>query len=218
MVPADPDTFSGKAYFPFTGGTYAEYEVDSTVYTEIPRDTLIFRYRLKVKVADHFIDNEGREAFRLERYVKWFSPVQSYDSMSWRLKEVWLLLPGDRRMVVNESNVLYTKMTFPVQDKASWDGNAMNSGGEQIYYYEYVDRAEKIGTKNFDKVLMVNQQEKVTLISEDVAYEKYAFNVGLAERSVKHIKGNNVVPGKAVTDRIESGTVYHQTIVSYGRE
>lgn len=188
------------------------------MYTEIPRDTLLFRYRLKVRIADPFTDNEGHEAFRLERFVKWFNPLQSYDSMSWRLKEVWLLLPSERKILVNESNVLFTKMIFPVEEKSSWDGNAMNSRGEQTYYYDYFDRPEKIGAWNFQEVLKVIQQDKVTLISENTAWEKYVHDVGLVEKVVKTIKSNNVVPGKPVSDRIESGTEYHQTIVSYGME
>jgi hypothetical protein len=208
----------GLDYYPLTKGKFVVYEVDSTVYNELPTDTVIYKYLIKEKVAASFIDNLGNEAYTIERYIKFYDPNTAYDSMPWKIKEVWMLNATDKSIQVSEGNIRYTKLVFPVQEKASWNGNASNTLGEQIYVYDYIEKKETLNNNVLNNVLLVKQLDYTTLISSQQYFEKYAKGIGLVSREITDILSNNVVAGKTAIERIESGIIYKQILVTYGYE
>jgi hypothetical protein len=215
---APPSVPDGKGYYPAQTGRFVVYEVDSTGYGEIPRDTIVARYLLKEKFTETFTDNTGGEALRLERYVKMYDAAIPYDSMVWKIRDVWMVNVTTSNVQVVEGNIRYTKLAFPVRERNSWDGNAYNQNGALMYTYEYTDRAETFRSSSFERVLKVKQKEERTLISFDEYYEKYAEGAGLAQRIATSIRSNSIVPGVPVEKRIESGFIYRQTLINYGTE
>ncbi len=213
------DTLLGLNYYPTTSGKYVIYEVDSTVYVDLPLSSVNTKYRIKEKIADSFIDNEGKSAIRLERYIKKLpTPPKTYDSIPWTIKEVWMLNADSKSIQLSESNVRFTKLIFPIQEKASWNGNAKNTIGEWLYSYDYIDKAEIINGNALEKVLMVKQFESRTLISYKYYIEKYAKNIGLVYREINDIYSNTVIANVPVEGRIEKGIIYKQTLITYGYE
>ena len=208
----------GLDYYPLTSGKFVIYDVDSTIYNDLPVDTVSYRYRIKEKIADSFTDNQGQPAIRLERSIKKFNPVLSYDSMPWTIKEIWLVNATHKSIQVVEGNVRYTKLIFPVQPNASWNGNAFNTLGDWEYTYDYVDNSETINGNALSKVVMVTQKDFKTLISYQGYFEKYAKGIGLVYRQITDIASNNIVPGVPVENRIENGIIYKQILISYGYE
>ncbi|MBL7920526.1 MAG: hypothetical protein JNJ40_09450 [Bacteroidia bacterium] len=216
-IPQD-DSLLGLDYYPTTIGRYAIYDVDSTIYNSLTQDTTVTKYRIKEKITDLFTDNEGQDALRLERFIKKYNPNKSYDSIAWTIKEVWMVNANKKSIQVVEGNVRYTKLVFPVQQGANWNGNAKNTIGEWLYTYEYIDKAENIGSKQLDKVLNVKQKNYRTLISYQNYTEKYAKGIGLVYREITDILSNNVIANVPVEGRIEDGLIYKQTLVTYGNE
>jgi hypothetical protein len=216
-IPQD-DSLLGLDYYPTTQGKFVVYDVDSTVYNELTLTSKKTKYRIKERIADSFTDNEGRPAIRLERFIKKFDSIKPYDSIPWSIKEVWLVNADKKSVQVSESNVRYTKLIFPVQKDASWNGNARNTIGEWLYTYSYIEKKENINGNVLEKVLYVKQNEFRTLISYQNYFEKYAKGVGLVYREINDIYSNNVVPGVPVEGRIEKGVIYKQTLVTYGYE
>lgn len=212
------DAVLGLDYYPLTLGKYVVYDVDSIIYTELPKDTIEYKYRIKEKFTDTFTDSKGETLYRIERYIKNFNPNQSYDNMPWTIKEVWMMDANHQRVQVQESNIRYTKLIFPVEEKASWNGNASNSNGEWNYVYDYIDRTETINAVKLDKVLMVKQKEFRTAIGYQLYYEKYAKGVGLVQREMMDLVSQNIIAGVPVEGRIGSGFTYKQTLVTYGFE
>lgn len=195
-----------------------EYDIDSTVYRDLPLSSVTFRYRIKEKIASRFTDNEGKQAYKIERYIKWYQPNKSYDSIAYQMKEVWMVNITDKSIQVSERNIRYTKLVFPVQMNAVWNGNAFNTLGEWRYTYQYIDKTEIFKDISYPEVLKVLQRNDETLISKHYYSEKYAKGVGLVEREIKEIYSNNVIPGLPIEQRIEMGVIYKQTIVNYGYE
>ncbi len=216
-IPPD-DSVLGLEYYPLIPGRFIVYDVDSTVYTEIPKDTISYRYRIKEVLADTFTDNVGQTAWRIERFIKRYDPFHSYDSIPWTSKEAWMLNATNRSIQIVEHNIRYTNLVFPIEDQVSWNGHAHNSLGEQKFSYDYIDRNEIVGMKNFEDVLKVKQLYFPTLISHQDYSEKYAKGVGLVSREITDLLSNKIVPGKEVKDRIESGIIYKQTYVTHGIE
>lgn len=208
----------GLDYYPTTSGKYVVYDVDSIVYTEIPKDTLYYKYRIKEKLSDTFTDNLGQPAIRLERYIKTYDPALTYDKMTWTMKEVWMINATQNYIQVVENNVRFTKLVFPVLAKKTWNGNAANNLGDWQYSYTYLDNPETVNQSRLEQVLEVEQKEFRTLISYQHYQEKYARGIGLVYREITDLLSNNIVPGKSVENRIESGIIYKQTLVTYGYE
>jgi len=207
----------GLDYYPTTQGKFVVYDIDSSAYFELS-PAINLKYRIKEKIADSFTDNEGNPAIRLERYIKMYNPNKSYDSIPWTIKEVWMINANNKSVQVVEGNIRYTKLIFPVQLNASWNGNARNTIGEWNYTYDYIDKPETINGNSLQKVLMVKQKEFRTLISYEKYIEKYAKGTGLVYREINDIYSNNVIPGIPVEGRIEKGVIYKQTLVTYGYE
>ena len=208
----------GLEYYPTAAGRFIVYDVDSTVYSDLPVDTFSYIYRIKEKIADSFIDNEGQPAIRLERYIKYFNPKLAYDSMPWIIKEIWLANANKKSVQVVESNVRYTKLVFPIEEKGSWDGNANNTKGRWLYSYDYINRKETINKQTLYNVLLIKQQENKTLISYQYYTEKYAKGIGLVQREITDILSNKIVGGVPIEKRIETGIIYKQTLLTYGYE
>jgi hypothetical protein len=216
--PNDKIGILGLDYYPTTIGKYVVYDVDSIVYTQLPKDTIEYKYRIKEKLSDNFTDNQGKPATRIERYIKKYDPLRSYDSIPWTIKEVWMMNADQKSIQVVEGNIRYTKLIFPVQEKATWNGNAGNTLGEWTYIYDYIDKSENINNNTFNNTLRVKQKDDRTLISYQYYTEKYAKNVGLVYREITDLLSNNIIAGKPVESRIESGVIYKQTLVTYGHE
>lgn len=216
-IPAD-ERILGLDYYPVNRGKYVIYDVDSVVYADLPRDTTIYKYRIKERLADSFTDNQGKEAIRLERFIKKFDPSTPYDSIPWTMKEVWMVNADQKNVQVVEGNMRFTKLIFPVQEKASWNGNANNTMGEWAYTYDYIDKKEEINHHVLENVLQVRQKEYRTLISYQNYVEKYAKGVGLVYREITDLLSNTIAAGKPVESRIESGVIYKLTLVTYGHE
>lgn len=208
----------GLDYYPVNEGKFVVYDVDSTVYTDLPKDTLFFRYRIKERLADRFTDNEGQEAIRLERYIKRFDPLVPYDKQAWTIKEVWMVNADKLKVQVVEGNLRYTKLAFPIQAGSSWNGNANNTLGEWLYTIDYIEKQETVNGVKLDKVLRVNQRDLKTLISWQSYAEKYAKGVGLVSREITDIYSNAIQAGIPLENRIEKGVIFKQQLVSYGYE
>ena len=208
----------GIDYYPNILGKYVIYDVDSLVYTDLPKDTLVFKYRIKEKLAESYTDNSGMPAIRLERFIKKYTASKSYDSIPWTIKEVWMVNASEKSVQVVESNIRFTKLIFPIQEKSIWNGNVGNTLGDEIYSYDYIDRTETLNGITLEKVLKVKQKDYRTLISYESMTEKYAKGIGLVYREIKNILSNTIIANKPVEDRIESGIIYKQTLVTYGQE
>lgn len=214
----DNESLLGLDYYPTTAGKYVIYDVDSTLYLDLPVDTISYKYRIKEKIADSFTDNEGKPAIRLERYIKKYNALVPYDSMAWTMKEVWLVNATNTSIQVVENNVRYTKLAFPLQEKMSWNGNAYNTLGEWLYTVDYMDNSEAINGQVLQKVTLIKQKDFKTLISWQAYSEKYARGIGLVSREIIDIQSNTILAGIPVEKRIESGTIYKQILVNYGYE
>ena len=217
------ESLLGLDYYPLTQGKYVIYDVDSTHYHSIGTTSINVKYRIKEKIADSFTDNEGKPAIRLERYIKMY-PVwpKTYDSIPWTMKEVWMINASNQSIQVSERDIRYTKLVFPIQENASWNGNAKNVLGEWMYNYVYIDKAETINGFTLQKVLKVKQFNLPTLISYENYVEKYSKDVGLVYREIQAIYSNKVTYTNNVVvpieNRIEEGIIYKQSILNWGYE
>jgi hypothetical protein len=193
--------------------------VDSTIYDDFFHDTTYYKYRIKELLEAKFVDNEGRAAVRLVRYIKKYNDTVSYDNMPWSIKDVWNYTKTTTTLEIVEEDIRFTKLVFPVKEDATWNGNANNSLGNWEYEYSSTNKAETINGAAFDNVLTVTQRnDKNNAIHREYYVEKYAKDVGMVYREIKDLKSNTVVAGVPVEQRITSGIIYKLKYVTHGYE
>lgn len=216
----EPAPDLGYDYAPNKIGSYIVYDVDSTYYDDFSHDTLNFKFRIKEKFEENYIDNQGRSAVKIVRYIKKYNPVLSYDNIAWTIKDVWSCIKTNTSYEVVEENVRLIKLSFPVKTDAYWNGNAQNTIGEWNYKYNYIDNTETVNGTLFEKVLFVEQKDDKlkNVIHRQYYIEKYAKNIGLIYREIKDLYSNTVLLNVPVEQRIEKGIIYKQTYITHGTE
>lgn len=215
---APPDV--GYEYAPDIIGKYVVYDVDSTVYDDFAKDTLYYKYRIKEKLSENFIDNQGRNAIKLIRYIKRYDPAKSYDQMDWTVKDVWNYTRTQTSLEVVEENIRYTKLVFPVKTDVSWNGNAQNTQPAMEYKYLFTNLKHAVNSNVFDDVLCVEQKDdkRKNVIHRQYYIEKYAKGIGLVYREITDLYSNTVVANVPVEQRIEKGIIYKLTYITHGFE
>lgn len=215
----------GYDYAPIKIGKYVVYDVDSTVYDDFFGDTIITKYRIKEKFEENITDNEGRSAIRLVRYIKMFDATKDYSNIPWVIKDVWNYTKTNTTLEVVEEDIRFTKLTFPVKEDATWNGNAFNTMGEWEYSYTYIDKRETLNGNVFENVLCVKQKDDklINYIHRQYYIEKYAKGVGLIYKEIKDLEANKVLLNQdgsvmPVENRIKKGVIYKLTYVTHGFE
>jgi len=195
-----------QEYFPTELGKWVIYDVVD-IRHDINHDTL--NYQLKEVIADDFIDNSGRLAQRIERYIR------TTESDPWTISDVWHSVRTTRSAEKVEEDVRFVKMKFPINEFKSWDGNVYNQHVKWEYFYDSLDYSGTVGVLEFDSLAFVTHRQNSNFVEYEQAYEVYAKHIGLVQKQLIDL---DVRSGAIVVDSIVKGIEWYQTAVSYGND
>lgn len=213
-----------RNYFPLAVGDYRIYSVTETTITPFNVEYAV-HYELKTVVTDSFRNSGGDFSYIISR-LKRSTPTEP-----WTNFDTWSAKVNSREVVVNEGNVPFVKLTFPIADGREWNGNAYN-GEESIEFCEGSDFTScdlytfgEIGTSvetipgiQFDNCIEVTENNSLdVIVQKDVRREVYAFGVGLIEREImilKYCTANDCLGDQLVQD----GLIYSQKLIAHGNE
>jgi hypothetical protein len=193
----------GYNYFPVNQGHWVSYAVDSTYWDDFTDSVYSFSFQIREYCESVFTDDQGRPNIRIERYKR------NSDTSAWVLKDVWYGLRTASTAERVEENERFIKMIFPVKEGSDWNGNSMNTLGEQVYEYTDVDLPQAYGSLSFDSTVTVLQADLDLPISKDYSIEVFAKRVGLV---YKHY----IKQEKQITGQITKGVDYSYTITGWG--
>lgn len=201
----DPVDFKYQ-YAPIVIGHYCLYDV-----VEINHDDAVgihdtITYKLKEKIAESFVDAEGRPSLRVERFVL-------SGSGEWSITDVWYSTRTTTRYEKVEEDVRFVRLAFPVKEKTRWNGNATNTLGEMEYEYTDADVSRSFNGLNFANTARVLQMDEFNFVQRKLMYEIYAKDVGLAYKHYKDLNINFADSTNALT-----GKELYMTLYSYGVE
>ena len=194
------------SYFPETEGHFVIYEVDSIVYDDFTGQVIEYEYEVKELIESRFIDGEGKESLRLERYIR------LDEESAWEMKDVWQARVLRDRAEKTEENQTFIKLVFPPDLGSRWNGNAYNTMPEQEYRITEAHKPYLINPSlTFDSTLTVLQSDFFTLISEDFREEKYAKHVGMVFKRFRNVD-------KEPDGTIIRGVDYTYQVKAFGQE
>ncbi len=209
---SDNDTSpgTGTEYFPLKTGSYLVYDVSEIIYTLSVPETL--QYQLKVAMVDKFLNSEGDSMFVIHRSRR------NIAADNWTYQDTWSVRKNEREVVMSEGNVSYVKLKLPVRQDMEWDGNAYNTLGEDEYTLEELKVSKTYNNQTFEDCITVNQNDNDDfIVFLDQRKEVYAKDIGLVykETTQLHYCTQDDCLGQ---QKVESGTIYEQTITTYGVE
>ena len=170
-------------YYPLQINQVKEFFVTNIVHNSFGKDTNT--YFLKEIITDYNINMEGDTVYTVERYWK----VDS--SLSYEIKDVWTSKKNLSAGYLNEENITYTKLIFPLSLNIYWNGNAFNNLGYQEYSIESLNIPFQVNNVVFDSSLTVIQNYKSNLLEFENSKEIYATGIGLIYKEDVQVEINS---------------------------
>jgi hypothetical protein len=208
----DPDPeFIGAGYFPLEVGRFVEYDVEEIRYSpnQPPQAT---NYIVREEIVDSTSNQAGGITYVIYRWER------EDDNDTWEFIATWSARREINRLVLNEGNIPFIKLSLPVRNGLIWDGNALNSSPEDTYIMTNVDQDYELPNGMNVSSLQVIQEEFDDLIvgERDIRRELYGYNIGLIQREIIQLDLCPIdnCPNEEI---IESGTEYKETLRSYGK-
>lgn len=194
---------AGFRYFPADTGLERVYQIDSIYWNSFNNSQAeTLQYFIKERYSAFFTDLEGKQSIRVERYRS--------DSLTgnWTIDRVWSARLNNYQAERQEENVRYLRLVFPLATNARWNGNALNSEGEQEYRIESVHQAGQNSFLNFDSTLRVLQADEDFLTERLYAFEEYAAGAGLYYKEITDVDKD------FFSGQIVNGYLYRETLYS----
>ncbi|MBP6335425.1 MAG: hypothetical protein KA444_08135 [Bacteroidia bacterium] len=203
-----------KTYFPLAAGHWVEYDADSVVHLDIDDayyiDTAIrtYSFQIREEIDSSYIDSEGDVAWRISRYKRYT------DADPWTYLNLWTAKMNAYSGQKVEDNIRFIKLSFPLDPRTSWNGNAYNNYPPEEYLYENIHDPLSIGSHSFDSTVMVIQNDFVSGINKIDKREVYAAGVGMISKVQDSINTVHLPNGAVV---VLNGSEYSLQIRDFKR-
>ncbi|CAG5069518.1 hypothetical protein DYBT9623_02254 [Dyadobacter sp. CECT 9623] len=167
-----PDS-PGKSYYPLEAGTYSEFRVEKTVYSENqPTKKTDSQVR---RLLGEAMNTDGQLIYPIH-----FSTRNAANE--WKTDSVSAAWTNVNQAFEQENGKPIAKMYFPLTEGLKWDGSTYNSSNVSESIARDVDRPLEINGKYYPKTVTIIRQDDSTLLSRNKYIEIYAENVGLVMR------------------------------------
>jgi hypothetical protein len=170
----------GLEFFPLQTGLQWIYDVETADYVFGDADE--FRqFQLKIEIADSFFLGEEL------RYIA-YSYTRDHANAPWLALGSLQLYRNMRVAVKVENNSAVQKLSFPIQEGRTWDGNALNTAEPEDFFMRQVFRPFILKQDTFDVALTVVQADNNdSIIFLDRRLEVYAKDIGLVYKEFSNI-------------------------------
>ncbi len=202
----------GYTYFPLEVGNYKIYQINSVqhFFSSAP-DTI--NYQLLEKTSEQFTDLSGNISFKVERFKR------SNPNDDWQIDSVWVGRKDTYTATMVEHNIPIIKLSFPIEEKRTWDANSLNDKPEDLFELRNVNKKFQLNNDFiFDKTATVIQ-DSVTdnILFKNIKKEIFSDSIGLIYKEMTLL--NFCADVECVgQDIIETGIEYKQWIIEYGKE
>lgn len=165
----NPVLLNAREYFPLDSASFWQYDVsfikiDAAVGTF---DTINAQLKMSYRNYD-----DSLEMHVLDRYLREDSTQDwsEFDvvTTSWnKLSLHWV-----------ENNLRFVKLTDPILENKSWNGNSFNILDDWNYYYSNLNTSFEFKGYTYTETVRVEKRDVKNVIQEQRAFEIFARNIG----------------------------------------
>jgi hypothetical protein len=191
-------------YIPLVTGKYITYRVDSTVFINFGRTTVVHNYLVKHVVDAQVTDNLGRPSFRVFKFIR-----DTASTQPWTPNGSYFVTPFSDRIELIEDNLRIIKMHLPIRDGYSWKGNKYlptnpyrplytfsnddNMADWDFYFNGAAKPTDSIMGRTYPNVYTIQEDDEAYNVpiadphayaARSLAIEKYSQNIGLVYREL----------------------------------
>ncbi|MCS6824708.1 MAG: hypothetical protein NZ529_10465 [Cytophagaceae bacterium] len=214
----EPDgSIIGYDYYPIQTGLFYIYEVTERKYNGILNgqesysDTL---YYVKELIFTPITINDETK-YQVYRFYK-TATAPTFDDQP---DSVWTVFNDRSKIIKAENNYRYIKLIFPPENGRTWDGNALNFFGIDIYtaaqYRKPFSYTVNNETKNYPSTVTVIQEDEKNLVNKDYRIEVYAQGVGMVYKQSEYYEYEQPI---TPANRINVGKRTIYKLISHGIE
>lgn len=185
----------GHEYYPLDLGQTRYYEADSLTFKPVPGGIQVdsVHFFIRETVSDTFRDAGDQLRYRVDRYIR------GDESETWRPGRALSAARTDRQAILQEDNLPYVKLLFPLKAGLAWDGNRLFAAdelrqrvaGELVEVFKEwtssvvdVGQAMSIGDQNYEQVATVLHADFESVVDIRRVEERYAKGIGLVYREM----------------------------------
>lgn len=225
---------NGEEYFPLVSGRFIEYNVDSIVFDDAPggnkMDTI--QFQLREEIGQYYLLPGGDTVYYVHRFRR------SHPNENWKLADVWTARYDRTKVLRNEENLTFHKMTMPLYVGQTWTATSyippettVRIGTENLQPYQYwnyrilkADMAGSVGDFQFEngQLLQARQVDDDLGLSRRYVLETYARGIGLVARidtilDSRCINLGDFTPcdGKPWTVHADKGYILSQVMIDH---
>lgn len=186
------------------------YDVHETRYAPgvMPETS---NYEMLVEVTDSFPSAGEQYIYVVHRSTR------SDEGDPWALFDTWSMRSDGHEVIVSEGNIPFIKVKFPVRVGNRWNGNALNTIGEDHYEYRDIGVPMQLNGLSFGSTMTVEQENNDdVIVFTDRRTEVFARDVGLVFKEVIQLYycTDDACLGQQKIDR---GTEMEMVIKAYGK-
>ncbi|OQP51335.1 hypothetical protein A4H97_27545 [Niastella yeongjuensis] len=191
-------------YLNLEKGKYILYRYDSLRFVDFDQFDTMVTYQAKEVVEDATTDNQGRNGWRIVRYIRdWTDTAED----NWQPILTYAITPSDRNIEMSENSLRAIKLVGPITNGYSWHGNGFyperpyevnydfdNDQNIQTWDYTYHDVGTTLNLngKDYENTISVTQvadSANVPISQTITGYknlwtESYAKGIGLVYKEV----------------------------------
>lgn len=211
----------GYEYFPIALGNEWIYQVDSVVYQSGGAEINMSTSFVKEEITDIFDEAENS-------YVLTRSSRRSENS-TWLVSDVYIVERDGTRAYRTENNRRFIKLTFPIRDGKSWDGNIFFDSDADIdvfgnqfpvyedWEYEITVEANplEILGQTYADVITVHHIDSDDQLQWSKSFEQYSKGLGLIYREHLFLDTNQLLSTEPWEEKAEAGFSIVQRLISF---
>jgi len=171
------DVRPAPEYFPLVCGAYQIYDVKVINHSASPAPEEL-HYELLTQVTDSFPSGDNQYTYIIHRSTR-------HEGAAWESLDTWSARKEGSAVIVNESNIPYMKLKLPYSFGNRWDGNVLNTLGEDVYAYRKIGGSGVVNGISFENTVEVEQEDNQDpIVFRDARTEVYAAGAGLVYKEV----------------------------------
>lgn len=165
----------GYSFFPTDSGIVKYYAVDSIAFSDVTLSSDTFHFILKEEFAG-LISGQNLQQHREIR-----RSVRTDTTQNWTSRNSFFVLKNANNLEQVEDNIRQVKLTFPLGNVLSWNGNQSNNLGRKTFLLQNIHQAFNNGDTLFSDCISVQEALANNAVEEILIKSVYCNGIGLID-------------------------------------